>query len=252
MSFKSESVKSWYESAFGHDYLRVYSHRDEREAREHVSLALDRLQWLPGERVLDLGCGSGRHALVLAERDLKVVGLDLSEVLLHRARQDALDREVRVDWLRADMFSLPFSDVFDVVFSFFTSFGYFETDEQNLRVLKNVHRSLKTGGRFWFDYLNIEQVLKNLVPRDEQRIDGLTVVQERWYNHETRRLEKKIVIQDELESREYLESVRAYHPFEIRELMRQAGFECRDVLGDYDGQVFHPDSPRLIMIGRSL
>ncbi len=252
MSLESESLKSWYESAFGHDYLRVYSHRDAREAQEHVTLALDRLRLLPGERVLDLGCGSGRHSLILAEQGLNVVGLDLSEVLLHRAQQDAWDRQLQVNWLRADMFSLPFCDVFDVVFSFFTSFGYFETDEKNLQVLKNVHRSLKPNGRFWFDYFNIEQVFKNLVPRDEQRIEGLTVVQERWYNDQTHRLEKKILIQDELESREYLESVRAYHPSEIKELMRRAGFECRDLLGDYDGQAFHPDSRRLIMIGRNV
>ena len=107
---------------------------------------------------------------------------------------------------------IPFTNAFDVVLSLFTSFGYFNSDEENERVIQAVAGALKPGGRFLFDYLNIMQALTNLTIEDSRTQDHLKITQQRYYNEQTRRIEKKITVHENGEQREYLESVTGVSP----------------------------------------
>ncbi|HVD04570.1 MAG TPA: class I SAM-dependent methyltransferase, partial [Gemmatimonadaceae bacterium] len=97
-------MKDWYEEWFGEEYLALYPHRDDEEAREVAALIAGRIDVPAGAPALDLGCGSGRHQRALAER-WWTVGLDLSHPLLHVARGE--DRNAAL--VRADMRQLPFA-----------------------------------------------------------------------------------------------------------------------------------------------
>ena len=169
-------MTEWFERWFGEEYLRAYAHRDDEDAERLVGL-LDTLGVAgAGQRVLDLACGPGRHTAALARRGARVVGLDLSRVLLLAAREAGADRLVR-----ADMRSLPFRDAaFDAVLNLFTSFGYFTEDVEHETVLREVARALRPGGRFVLDFLNAPGVRAGLVARDERTTGATTVVQERW------------------------------------------------------------------------
>ena len=123
---KPEWFASWFDSAH---YHRLYSHRDQAEARAFVDRLIDRLEPARGASMLDLGCGSGRHARCLAARGFRVTGLDLSAGSLARARSQS---RPDVRYVEQDM-RQPFgTNAFDLVFSLFTSFGYFEDARRSL------------------------------------------------------------------------------------------------------------------------
>src|SRR5699024_1650708 len=132
----------------------LYAHRDEDEAERHVDFVVAHLPASP-RAVLDLACGGGRHTAALRRRGYRALGVDLSLVLL--AHSPSLPR------VAVDMRRLPFSDrSFDWVLNFFTSFGYFDDEEENFRVLAEMARTLSPGGGFLLDLLNLDVTLASL------------------------------------------------------------------------------------------
>ncbi len=235
-------MSEWFEHWFGEDYLRLYRHRDEQEAERAVALLASRRVGLAGQLVLDLACGPGRHAQALERRGARVVGYDLSAPLLLAARRSHVDRLVRGDMRELGLRS----DRFDAVVNLFTSFGYFERDGEHQRVLREVARVLKRGGRFVLDFLNAPAVRATLVPRDERRTSREMVVQERQLSDDGRYVIKRIHLGGD--SRTYEERVRLFERAELEALLRGASLEPREVLGDYDGNPHGPDSARCLLI----
>src|ERR1700730_16500159 len=138
---------TWYQEWFGEEYLELYSHRDENEAKEQVAFFQRHVGALPGH-VLDLACGMGRHVTELTAAGYYVVGCDLSSILLRTGRAEYGPMPVA----RADMRNLPFcTDSFAGLVSFFTSFGYFATEQENMNVVREMARVLAPDGAFLFD-----------------------------------------------------------------------------------------------------
>jgi hypothetical protein len=144
---------------------------------------------------------------------------------------------------------IPFSNVFEAILSFFTSFGYFKKDEENLQTLKSISEALKPKGYFFLDYLNKTHVIENLVPYDSRRENGCEVTQERRYNRKLERIEKKITLKENGEVREYLESVRLYTLEEMQIMLTKSGLMLEQTFGDFSGSPFTTHSPRLILVG---
>lgn len=240
--------EAWYRRWFGEDYLDVYTHRDEAEAARAVELLLTETTLDPDDRVLDLACGAGRHLSLLREAGPAATGLDLSLPLLRRAR----DRGARGGVVQGDMRALPFADAaFTAVVQYFTSFGYFDTREEDRRVLAEVRRVLRPGGSFLLDFLDAARVRDELVPEDERQRDGRTVRQRRWIEDGT--VVKRIEIEREDESPAvYHERVRLYEPEELAVMLSGAGLAPRSRYGDYDGSGFRRgESPRLLILGEA-
>ena len=233
---------AWYKEWFGEEYLELYAHRDAGEAERHV----DFVEQVLGERrpnaVLDLACGAGRHTSALRARGYRALGIDLSKTLL--AQSPRLPR------VAGDMRSLPFADSsFDWVLNFFTSFGYFETEEENFHVLEEVARVLTPGGSLLIDIFNRDRVLADLKPADSSVINGQPVEIERWYDNETRRVNKRIrLVATDGRGRTFLESVRAYSVDEVSAGLERAGLTVRDRFGSFLGEPFERDSERLILL----
>ncbi len=239
----------WYERWFAHeDYLLIYSHRDEEEAERAIELILRAANAQPGWSFLDLACGNGRHALALARKGFRVVGVDLSANLLDKAREAAARDKLDVEFVRADMRDLEWRGEFDAVLNLFTSFGYFPSEEEDENILRASYRALKPGGWFVLDFFNAGAVTGSLVPRDERRIDGHTVIQERAIRGN--RVVKRITISANGETRTFTESVRLYRPEDLRALLARAGFTVQREFGDYDGNPLLDSSPRCILFGR--
>ncbi len=238
---------TWYKEWFGAEYLELYAHRDAGEADRHVEFIVEQLGGAGSAEprsVLDLACGAGRHTAALRRRGLRVLGLDLSLTLLAYPP--------RVPSVAGDMARLPFAgESFDWVLNFFTSFGYFERERDNFRVLEEIVRLLTPGGRFLIDFLNRDRVLDRLEPKEVQEIAGRRVEIERWYDPATRRINKRMRLDSPEGSgaKTYLESVRAYSRDEVTIGLRWAGLEVDAHFGNFQGDAFHRDSDRLILVG---
>lgn len=232
-------MTEWYERWFGEEYLRLYQHRDEEDAREAVDLIASHLPLNRG-RVLDLGCGPGRHTAHLSRRGAQVVGLDLSRTLLRRARELGVPA---IGFVRGDMRHLPFRfAAFRVVVNLFTSFGYFADDEEHTGVLNAVATVLGPGGAFVLDYLHSGTVRNGLVPREEQTVGSERVVVERRISPDGRFVLKDL----HLTAGVFQERVRLFTPEELEGMLSDAGFRVTRRFGAYDGRALTGESPRAI------
>ena len=234
-------MKDWFEDWFGEEYLALYPHRDETEAQHAVEMIEAELHRKHVNRVLDLACGAGRHTRPLADR-WWTVGLDLSAVLLkvaHAAEPDG-------NYVRGDMRVLPFADrSFDLCVNLFTSFGYFDSDAQHLRVLAEVARVVDVGGMFVLDFLNSESVGTNLVACDERKVGDRVVEQRRIITSDGRFVQKTISLSGS--EKKFIERVRLFSVEELEMMLEESGFRVAAKNGDYAGAPITSDSPRAIL-----
>jgi SAM-dependent methyltransferase len=232
---------AWYQEWFGAEYLELYSHRDENEARQQVAFFQEQCGKIDGP-VLDLACGMGRHIQELEAAGYRAVGCDLSSTLLRTGVREYGDMAVA----RADMRHLPFCDgVFAALVNFFTSFGYFSTEEENFQVVREMSRVLDVGAQFLFDYLNVHRELEKLVQREHRDTPMGSVDIERWFDLSDRSFNKRMTIGD----KRYLERVRGYDLAEISAMFDACNLRIRSAFGDFDGAPFDERAPRLILVG---
>jgi len=235
---------TWWESWFGEEYLELYPHRDLESARREVDFALGRLGPDPTP-MLDLCCGAGRHFPLFRQLGVGPVGLDYSAPLLELARA----REGTSRLVRGDMRCLPFSDgAFASVVNFFTSFGYFVGEPDNAAVVAEIERVLAPGGRVLCDTFGLDHVLARLVPEENRASSGRDYRIRRWWNAQSRRMEKEIAVSRGGSTEIFRESVRAYTAPELTRLFEAAGLRVEATWGDFDGRPVGCDSPRLILL----
>ena len=249
------SERPWFESAFDAGYLSVYPHRDLPSARLEVGGLVER--GVHG-RVLDLGCGFGRHSLALREKRLDVFGLDLSSDLLghaanfERAQYEAgnLEFGIRLDGrlVRGDFRGLPFQNQsFDSVLMLFSSFGYFD-DDTNAAVLAEIRRILKPGGRLVLDLMNAERIRAGLVPESFTERDGQTLHEQRQLLEGGKRVRKDVRLSAPGQpDRTWHEDVRLFDPPELKLLLATHGLQLERIEGDFDGRPADAEAPRHIV-----
>lgn len=243
-------MDDWWTHFFAGPYLSLYGPLlDDGQTRRQVDAVWRWLGLQPGERVLDLCCGQGRHAVVLAERGLIVTGLDLMPSLLAKAAAAAAAAGVSVSWRQADMRQIGEEAAYDAVLNLYTAFGYFPEDDDNVAVLRAVSRALKPEGRFLIDLDNREVALAG---GDRQRLwepqgDGTYLLEERRYDVLTGRLHIGLTRlgSDPAEASE--QRIRLYSLPELVHLLRGVGMAVTGVWGDYDGSPYSLHAPRLIL-----
>jgi len=218
----------WYENWFGEEYLAVYAERNDEEAARQADFARRLLAPFANRgrmRFLDLACGTGRHAVALDPESGRVAGLDLSLRLLLAARRRG-ERTAR-GYARGDMRRLPFrSGSFGAVVNFFTSFGYFDDEADDARVVAA------------------------LAALEEKTVDGVRIRIRRRYDPAARRVEKEIEMGEGERRRVFHERVRAFGEGDLRALHAAAGLSVVEAFGDFDGTPFDArHSPRLILLG---
>ncbi len=235
----------WYVRAFGPAYLLVYKRRNLSTARREAAFAVKALGLKPGAPVLDLCCGPGFHLECLREQGIPALGVDLSPQLLARARR-------RGPVALGDMRRLPYLGGFQGVVSFFTTFGYFQEDEENRLVLREVSRLLLPGGGFFLDYLNPLHVRASLRPRTEKTVEGVNVVETRWIGGTPPRVFKKVELfpPGSGKARSYTESVRLFSREEMERLLAAEGLVPEKIYGDFQGRPYGAESPRMILVSR--
>ncbi|MFA6980267.1 MAG: class I SAM-dependent methyltransferase [Ignavibacteriaceae bacterium] len=241
-------MKQWFEDWFeSEEYLKVYRHRNSEEAEILVSFILSEINLPAKAKVLDLGCGAGRHALLLAKRGFEVTGVDQSANLLSVAADEAQKNGLHASFIRDDIRTVQFQEKFNLILNVFTSFGYFENDEDNFSLFSNVESLLLDDGIFVFDFLNAENVRQNLTPYSKTETGDMVVEQ-------TRKIEGNCVIKEILlhqngNVKNFRESVRLYSKDELISAIDNNNLTVENVIGSYAGESFdEKSSSRLILL----
>ncbi len=239
----------WYEEFFGADYLTRYP-EDEAATALEVDQMVSLLGVAPPARILDLACGYGRHALGLARCGFSVVGFDLSTDLLQEARRRADEQGSDVQFLQGDMRRVPFLTEFDAVINVFTSFGYFD-EAGNRRVIQEVAKSLRPGGRFLLELLNRDGLLPRFQPRVwQETADGFLLTETSYDPFTSRTQGRSVLISRAGGVKEHALSTRAYSLHELRTLVLAAGFVDVEAYGALDGSPFLFNGPRTVLVAR--
>jgi SAM-dependent methyltransferase len=236
--------KSWFDSSF---YHQLYAHRSETEAQCFIDNLIPLLEPSPQSKILDLGCGVGRHSKYLASKGFHVTGLDLAGSSIRQAQQSAGDN---LHLYQHDMRVAFGKNYFDYVFNFFTSFGYFDSDDEDHMVVHNISQSLKPDGTLVMDYLNVAYAANNITPTEEKDIDGIKYYITRWMDE--KHFFKKITIDLRSDKPfEFTEKVAKLQAPDFEKMFRVNDLELQVIYGDYELNAFDIDhSPRLIMIAK--
>ncbi len=235
------------EQVFDEDYLYFYETflTDELSDRQ-AELVWSLLELEPGMEVLDLACGHGRIANRLAERGVRVTGLDATPLFLERARADAAVRGVQVEYVEGDMRRLPWSERFDRIVNWFTSFGYFDDDENRL-VLRESHHALKLGGRLAIENNNLAELLGRWQPAQVVERDGNFAIDRSRFDPTTGRATTDRVIVRDGRTRRFEFSVRMFVAAELRDWLLEAGFLEVDFY-DQEGEPLTIQGRRMISV----
>ena len=238
-----EWFREWFDSPY---YHQLYFQHNEAEAAGFIARLIALLQPPPGSRLLDVACGRGRHARMLAAYPYDVTGIDLAPGSIAFAKQFENDH---LHFYEHDMRQMLCANCFQYAFNFFTSFGYFATQRENFNTIHMVAVALQPGGIFLLDFLNVHLAQKRLVPSEQKNIDGITYTITRWCDG--KHFFKKIVITGEKISQplEYTERVAVLGPEDFRSLFEPNGLTISQYYGSYQLEPFDQEtSPRLILV----
>ena len=242
-STKSDWFAGWFDSPW---YHLLYQNRDEKEAEGFVASLMQKIPLPPNASVLDLACGKGRHARFVHSLGHQVLGVDLSTNSIQAAKAF---EEGGLHFRTGDMREPQGIEAFDLVLNLFTSFGYFESEEDNLRVLNSIRKSLKPGGLLLLDFMNTARVLRNLIPEDTIERGGVTFHLKRFL--EKGCIVKSIAFEAGGEQHRYFEKVQALCREDFFKYFINSGLELVLLSGNYAMEPFNEESSdRMIFLVR--
>lgn len=237
-------TNTWFASWFDTKYYHIlYKDRDYKEAQVFMDNLTHYLNLPEDAKILDLACGKGRHSVYLNSLGYHVTGADLSENSIKEASKSENEK---LHFKVHDMRDVCDSK-YDAIFNLFTSFGYFENDEDNLTTLKAIKHSLTEYGFACIDFMNADFVIENLVPEEVKTVENIDFYIKRYVkdNH----IYKEIDFEDEGKKFHFTERVQALRLADFEKMMEEAEIYLLDIFGNYKLQPFYKkQSERLIMI----
>lgn len=239
--------KEWFSEWFDSPYYHIlYKNRDMNEAEFFLQNVVNKLGLKQKMKLIDLACGKGRHSIFLNKLGFDVTGVDLAPQSIAAARQF---ENSRLHFEVHDLRKLPYEREFDVALNLFTSFGYFDCDDTNQKVINEVYRILKPGGLILIDFMNVRTVLKKLVPQETKIIEGVTFSISKVIKNDS--IFKRIELQDAGRSLVFHEEVQILTYEDFERLLTNGGFVMEHVFGNYALESFDVNnSERLIVIAR--
>lgn len=230
----------WFNTPF---YHLLYNNRDHNEAEAFIIKLLHFLNPTPKSKVLDLACGAGRHSITLNKYGLDVIGIDLAEKSIQEAK---FNENNTLHFAVQDMRTVLKIEYFDYIFNLFTSFGYFETKADDMKVLLACNNQLKPGGIMILDYFNSSKIIPLLPYKGIEKREGINF-------HIHKKLEDGLIIksiQFNVDNQDYAfeERVAAYSFDDFKGMFAEAGFTINKIFGNYELENYTHQSDRVIII----
>lgn len=239
-----ENTKTWFSEWFNtHYYHILYKNRNNDEAKNFIQNLVSFLKLPKTHSILDLACGKGRHSIFLNSLGYPVIGADLSKNSIDYANQFANNK---LKFIVQDM-RKPFDIKVDAVFNMFTSFGYFDDDNDDIKVLQNIEACLNEHGVAVVDYMNVNKVIKNLVTAEVVTRDDINFNIKRHVTDGF--ITKEINLNENGEELNFQERVKAIDLDKFQHYCKQANLKIKHIFGDYNLSDFDVStSDRLILI----
>tara|TARA_B100000767_G_scaffold247624_1_gene248008 strand:+ start:2433 stop:3167 length:735 start_codon:yes stop_codon:yes gene_type:complete len=230
---------NWFDSKY---YHILYKNRNHEEARKFINKIIEHLNLKPKSKVLDAGCGKGRHSIEIEKLGHIVTGIDLSKNSIKFAKQF---ENSNLNFLVHDI-SKPLNIEFNLVLNLFTSFGYYEKDK-DLEILLSLEKNLDKNGTGVIDFFNIKNVKDNLVKKEQTTIENIKFKIKRKINKFS--VIKEISFEDNSIDYKFKESVNTLSLLDFKNYFNQTNLEIIEIFGDYDLNNFNEiKSPRLIIL----
>ena len=238
---------NWFASWFDSPYYHIlYKNRDYKEADFFIQNLTSYLKPNNEDKILDLACGAGRHSIFLNSLGYKVTGVDLSPNSIEKAlesKNDNLNFDVH------DMREVYKENGFNFVFNLFTSFGYFDSNDENIKMLQSVEKTLKPNGIFVLDFFNANNVIKNLVEEETKEVEGVEFKLKRELKKG--KIIKHIEFETKNQSFSYSERVQAIKLEDFEELFSHTNMKIITTFGTHSLEGFDKEkSDRLIIIAQ--
>lgn len=233
-------MSEWYENWFDSEYYHIlYNNRNQKEAELFIDKLLMFLKPKKNSYFLDLCCGTGRHSIYLNKKGFHVDGIDLSSYSLSIAKKK---QNLKLNFFNRDMRNINEIKKYNFVINLFTSFGYFESKDDNEIVINGISTALKRNGVFVMDFINMSKCLDSIVKKEIKKIKNYSFTINKWYDKKY--LYKKI----EFLGKEYFERIQILKKEEIINMCENQNLKLINSFGDYQLNKFDEKSERLILI----
>jgi SAM-dependent methyltransferase len=241
---------AWYENDEFWDVMshKLFAEKNPVETKKEIDQIIRLTGIPPGCCILDLCCGQGRHSLEFARRGFMVTGVDRTEMYLEQAKRESYRENLSVEFIKNDMRNFRKDSFYNLIIIMYTSFGYFEDKEENIRVLHNCYNSLIKKVKLLIDLVG-KEILKNKFKEHESfLIDGINYIEERKVIGDWEKIENKWMMIKENATREFILTHWMYSAEELKELLSNAGFSSINIYGDLSGRKYDENARRLIAI----
>ncbi len=204
-----------------------------------------------GPKILDAGCGPGRISIELAARGARVTGVDLIRPFLNAAHDSAEDEGIKLDLEQADLRDFVRPDEYDAAVSLYTSFGYCDTIEDDMKILKNISASVKTGGWFILEMTGREIAVRDFTEGEWFERGGFTVLTEFSVVGAWEALRSRWMLIDENGRKiDHVYDQRLYSAIELKRLMLASGFSSVEIYGDFDFSPYNEKARTMVLVAR--
>lgn len=235
----------WFSEWFDSPYYHIlYKNHDLQEAELFIDNLSSLLSLKKNQKIIDIPCGKGRHCIYLNKKGFDVSGADLSKESIQYASKFSNDT---LNFFVHDMRQEFASNEYDLVLNIFTSFGYFESEQDDYKCIESFSKALKKGGKLVVDFMNADKVIANLVHEETKLIDGISFKLNRYIRDN--KIIKEISFSDKGQNYHFTESVKIIHKEDFIKYFTFAGCSPKHIFGDYQLNVFEEKtSDRLILI----
>ena len=238
---EEEWISTWFNSPY---YQVLYKNHAIQEAYAFIDKLITHLNTKLTYQLLEMGCGTGEHAVYLNQKGFTVTGLDFSETNIALARQF---ENQQLHFYQHDMRDIFRTAYYDLILNLFTSFGYFDSETENVVALRSTVSAIKPGGKLVIDFMNTNQAMQQGAGTEAKTIDGVLFQISRKV--EKGFLVKTIVVTDQGQQHTFYEKVRALTYAHFMEYFRMTSLRLVNVFGSYNLDPYHPEtSERMIFI----
>lgn len=246
---KQPPKTEWYEKLFTL-WRPFFDNVSPETTRDQVKAIIRYLGLKKGETFLDCPCGIGRISLPLAERGIRVTGVDITASYLDELTTTMLLRDLPITLYKRDMRKITFRDQFDAAGNIWTSLGYFATDREDSEVLKRIYRALKPGGRFLLHILNRDWVIRHFSPSGWEKAGGIRYFERRHFDLTTSHNCSHLSFYGKNKRQDLSTSLRLYSCHELVAMLAQVGFAEINCFGGYKREALTMDDRNIWIVAR--